>query len=203
MEPRAINHGTGPFEIFVVAIHHVIAEDHHLLVDQAFGLHVAMSNHERRPPHCYPPEAVLFLTWRLFGSLRGLRQTGRSFPDPGKSFAQTDRLPDMATDGPLRLKDRRVAALVAGALDQGENEYRLYERCAWVIMPNHVHVIMRPFRLLPEVMRWIKGSTARSANLLLERTGRPFWQYETYDHCVRNSDELNRVIRYIERNPVR
>jgi REP element-mobilizing transposase RayT len=72
-----------------------------------------------------------------------------------------------------------VADLVGGALDQGEHEYRLYDRFAWVIMPNHVHVVMRPFRPLPEVTRWIKGSTARSANLLLERTGKPFWQYET------------------------
>jgi REP element-mobilizing transposase RayT len=49
----------------------------------------------------------------------------------------------------------------------------------------------------------IKGSTARSANQVLDRTGKPFWQYETYDHCVHNKDELNKVIRYIERNPVR
>src|ERR1700722_9240932 len=80
---------------------------------------------------------------------------------------------------------------------------RAKERFAWVIMPNHVHVVMRPLRPLPAVMRWIKGSTAHSANLLLKRTGQPFWQYETYDHVIRNSDELNRVIRYVERNPVR
>jgi hypothetical protein len=45
--------------------------------------------------------------------------------------------------------------------------------------------------------------TARQANTLLARTGHPFWQYETYNHLIRNSDELNRVIRYIEGNPVR
>jgi putative transposase len=61
---------------------------------------------------------------------------------------------------------------------------------------------MRPFRKLSQVTRWIKGSTARSANLLLGRTGRPFWQYESYDRCVRDTNELNRVIRYVERNPV-
>src|SRR3984957_21080274 len=98
------------------------------------------------------------------------------------------------------LRDPRIAAVVADALEQGESEYRLYQRFAWVIMPNHVHVVIRP---LPAVMRWIKGSTAHSANLLLKRTGQPFWQYETYDHVIRNSDELNRVIRYVERNPVR
>jgi REP element-mobilizing transposase RayT len=69
-------------------------------------------------------------------------------------------------------------------------------------MPNHVHVVFQPFRKLPEVTRWIKGSTARTANLLLGRTGKPFWQYESYDHCIRNDTELNRVIRYVEANPV-
>src|ERR1700722_2531992 len=75
----------------------------------------------------------------------------------------------------LWLRDPRIAAVVADALEQGESDYRLYQRFAWVIMPNHVHVVMRPLRPLPAVMRWIKGSTAHSANLLLKRTGQPFW----------------------------
>jgi len=161
-----------------------------------------MSYHERNLPHCYPPGATLFLTWRLFGSLpRSL--VVRSSANPGKAFAQTDRLLDTAVYGPVWLKDVRIAALVAAALEQGEKEYRRYELLAWVIMPNHVDFVMRTSRPLPEVMRWIKGSTARSANLVLERTGKPFWQYETYDHCVRNAGELNRIIRYVENNPVR
>jgi REP element-mobilizing transposase RayT len=128
---------------------------------------------------------------------------GRSSANAGKAFAEADRPLDTAADGPLWLKDDRIAALAAEALERGEREYRLYERLAWVIMPNHVHVVMLPFRPLPEVMRWVKGSTARSANLVLERTGKPFWQYETYDHCVRNTDELNRIVQYVEKNPVR
>jgi putative transposase len=162
-----------------------------------------MSYHERTLPHCYPPGATLFLTWRLFGPLSRLQLPGRSAPNPGKAFAEADRLLHTAADGPLWLKDDRIAALVAEALERGEREYRLYERLAWVIMPNHVHVVMLPFRPLPQVMRWIKGSTARSAKRVLERTGKPFWQYETYDHCVRNTDELNRIIQYVEWNPVR
>jgi putative transposase len=162
-----------------------------------------MSYHERRLPHCYPAGATLFLTWRLFGSLPGLRLPDRSAPNPGKDFAHVDRLLDTAQNGPLWLKDERIAGLVAASLEEGATARHLYDLLAWVIMPNHVHVVMRADRPLPEVMRWVKGSTARAANLVLQRTGKPFWQYETYDHCVRNSDELNRVIRYVERNPVR
>ncbi len=115
----------------------------------------------------------------------------------------SDRELDAAASGPRWLLDPRIAALMANAIDQGANDYQLYELFAWVIMPNHVHAVIKPVRQLPVVMRWLKGSTARSANMLLGRTGKPFWQYETYDHRIRDTDELNRTVRYVERNPVR
>jgi hypothetical protein len=40
------------------------------------------------------------------------------------------------------------------------------------------------------ITRWVKGCTARRANLLLGRTGRAFWQDESYDHWVRKPEEL-------------
>jgi putative transposase len=162
-----------------------------------------MSYHERALPHCYPPDATLFLTWRLFGSLpRGFKDVDAS-PNPGEAFLRSDRQLDAATDGPRWLADKRIADQVVNAIEQGANEYRLYELFAWVIMPNHVHVVAKPNRPLPVVMRWLKGSTARSANRIMGRTGKPFWQYETYDHRIRNSDEFNQTVRYVERNPVR
>jgi REP element-mobilizing transposase RayT len=162
-----------------------------------------MSYHERNLPHWYPPEATLFVTWRLFGSLPHSRGEGNGLNPQrsGKAFVQNDRILDTATDGPLWLKDERIAELVAKALEQGDKEYRLYDLLAWVIMPNHMHVVMKPSRPLPVVMRWIKGSTARSANVILRRTGKPFWQYESYDHCVRSADELARVIRIYRKKP--
>jgi Transposase IS200 like len=69
-------------------------------------------------------------------------------------------------------------------------------------MPNHVHLLILPKVPVPILMRWLKGSTARSANLLLGRTGQPFWQDESYDHYARNSIQRDRIIAYIEENPV-
>jgi REP element-mobilizing transposase RayT len=57
-------------------------------------------------------------------------------------------------------------------------------------MPNHVHVILEPHLALPEIMRWLKGRTARKANQILGRTGSPFWQDESFDHWVRTAEEL-------------
>jgi REP element-mobilizing transposase RayT len=77
------------------------------------------------------------------------------------------------------LADTRVATGVAGALKAGERE-NLYELCAWVIMPNHVHILILPGASPQIITRRIKGRSAREANLLLGRTG-SFWQHESYE----------------------
>ena len=83
-----------------------------------------------------------------------------------------------------------------------ETPHNLYFLHAWVILPNHVHVILEPRLALPEIMRWLKGRTGRKANQILGRRGRAFWQDESYDHWVRTTKELNELIRYVENNPV-
>jgi REP element-mobilizing transposase RayT len=79
----------------------------------------------------------------------------------------------------------------------------LYDLRAWVLMPNHVHVLLRPNVALPRALMTTKSASARCANRILDRVRRPFWQDESYDHWVRNSAEEARIIRYIEHNPVK
>jgi REP element-mobilizing transposase RayT len=100
------------------------------------------------------------------------------------------------------LKDSRIADAVARAVLRGDEERHFYELYAWVVMPNHVHLLILPRSPVASIMRWLKGSTARSANLILGRTGQRFWQEESYDHYLRRSDQVNLTISYIERNPV-
>jgi type I restriction enzyme R subunit len=52
------------------------------------------------------------------------------------------------------------------------------------------------------IMQSIKRHTARKCNLRLGRRGR-FWQEESYDHWARDEDELERIIHYVEQNPVK
>ena len=70
-------------------------------------------------------------------------------------------------------------------------------------MPNHVHVLLLPKVNPSQLLKSLKGSTAREANRLLNRTGEPFWQRESYDHWVRNTQEWDKIARYIETNPVK
>ena len=69
-------------------------------------------------------------------------------------------------------------------------------------MPNHVHVLMLPGVELWKITHWLEGRTAMEANQLLGRTGEAFWQHESYDPWVRNQREFDRIVEYIEENPV-
>ena len=73
----------------------------------------------------------------------------------------------------------------------------------FVLMPNHMHVLLLPKIPPPRLLQAVKGASAREANRVLGLTGRSFWQRETYDHWVRSEAEWVRIASYIEMNPVR
>ncbi len=70
-------------------------------------------------------------------------------------------------------------------------------------MANHIHILLLPHIAPSHLLRSFKGASAREANRLLHRTGEPFWQAESYDHWVRDSEEQGRIVAYIENNPVK
>jgi REP element-mobilizing transposase RayT len=93
--------------------------------------------------------------------------------------------------------------MVVHAIRYGANTLNQYDLHAFVVMPNHVHLLCTPMVPLPHLTRSLKGITARRANAILGSTGKPFWQEESYDHLVRNSREFDKIKRYIEYNSVK
>jgi REP element-mobilizing transposase RayT len=76
-----------------------------------------MPFYRRHLPHWIPDNKTLFVSWRLKGSL------------PGQC-------------GPTWLQDNRVAQMVNETILHGDPvRYHLH---AWVIMPNHVHIVFDP-----------------------------------------------------------
>jgi putative transposase len=124
-------------------------------------------------------------------------------PSAGREFVQWDRNLDAASSGPTWLKDIRIANAVMQVILEAGNGRSLCELRAFVVMVNHVHVLVRPMVATAKLTQWIKGVSAKTANEILCRTGQQFWQHESYDHWVRTSDELAKIRYYIERNPVR
>jgi putative transposase len=121
----------------------------------------------------------------------------------GKRFASLDRELDLTRSGPMWLANPRIATVVVDTLFTARQQWKLCDLFVWVVMSNHVHVLLKPHKPLREVTRAIKSTSARQANLILSNTGQPFWQDESYDHWVRSDSEYESIARYIERDPVR
>jgi len=70
-------------------------------------------------------------------------------------------------------------------------------------MPNHVHLLFTPITNPVAILQSLKGGSAPAANKILNRTGQPFWQQESYDHLVRDASQSATITNYIPQNPVR
>ena len=157
--------------------------------------------HRRRLPHYYSVGQPIFVTWRLHGSL----PANRTFPPPstsGQAFVAMDRLLDNARTGPLYLRRPDIATVVVDAIHYRERE-RHYQLHSYVVMPNHVHLLMTPLADVSKVMQSLKRFTALESNRILGLTGNSFWQDESYDRLVRDHMEFQRIANYIEMNPVK
>ena len=91
---------------------------------------------------------------------------------------------------------------MVAALRKGETDWRSYQLHAYVVMPNHVHLLVTPHVMATRWLGPLKGFTAHEANRSLGTTGKAFWQDESYDHLVRDG-EFDRIREYIEWNPVK
>ena len=162
------------------------------------------SYYQRNLPHWHPEGRAIFLTWRLYGSLPRdfVRQMETLKEDPGKQFLVADLRLDAALTGPRWLSDRKIAGYAEGAIKRG-GELGHYVLHAHVVMPNHVHVLLTPRAPLHRITGGIKGVSARDANGALGRTGKAFWQDESFDHWIRNGAQFERIRTYIEHNPVK
>ncbi len=104
--------------------------------------------------------------------------------------------------GDYHLKDPRVAEMVQDSLLFYDGER--YVLSAWVVMPNHVHLLVAPAKdeELSVILHSLKSYTAHKANRILGRTGR-FWQRESFERYIRDYGHFQNVVAYIENNPVK
>jgi putative transposase len=121
----------------------------------------------------------------------------------GKAFLTVDRLLDNAVTGPLHLRRPELAALVLESIHYRDEVSRDYDLHSFVVMANHVHLLMTPLADVSKTMQSLKRFTARECNKMLGLTGHPFRQDESYDRLVRDQTEFDRIARYIEMNPVK
>jgi predicted solute-binding protein/REP element-mobilizing transposase RayT len=185
---------------------------------RALDKHGDIQRTRRNLPHWEQEGGTYFVTFRLAdavpaGLVKQWRQeveTWRKFhPEPWNAAASAEyrrRFLRPREDwldqghGSCLLRDSRAAEVVAQALRFFDEQRYCLD--AFVVMPNHVHVLVQPltgFHLRDIVHSW-KSYTARQLNRLLGRSG-TVWMQESFDRIIRDWDALVRCRAYITRNP--
>ncbi|MHB8520605.1 MAG: transposase [Limisphaerales bacterium] len=161
--------------------------------------------HERGyMPHRDEPGLTQFVTFRLADSfpesLRSEWEHLLKIEDDREQRARIESYFDQGR-GNCYLRRPEMAKLV-------EDNFRRfsgprYELRAWVVMPNHAHVLFRvgPVPMAEIVGAW-KKHTGRLANKILGKQG-AFWAEGYFDTFMRGSDHELTTVRYIERNPTK
>ena len=160
-------------------------------------------------PHFEGGEIPQFITFRLADSVPQelLRRWRRELAaeSAGDWEAAYRRRVELYLDqgyGQCYLRDPRVATMTQDALLHFDAA-RFHLR-AWVIMPNHLHLLLTPLpgHKISMIMHSRKLYTAREANKILNRAGQ-FWQRDYFDRYIRDEKHFKRAWEYIEQNPVK
>lgn len=151
-------------------------------------------------PHFDTPEVIQAITFRLSDSLpiEAMERIRTSFSDEDRT-AEVDVFLDGGY-GSCLLAQNKIADMVERALLHFDGDrYRLL---AWVIMPNHVHVVVQPAVPLAELLHSWKSYTGKAINRLIGGAG-VVWQPDYFDRFIRNQHHLHAAIHYVEYNPVK
>ena len=98
--------------------------------------------------------------------------------------------------------DVALGRLLVAELRSAQDD-ALVESLVWVVMPDHLHWLLVLKRgSVSELMRRVKGRSARRINSALKCSGR-VWQDGYHDRALRREEDILSVARYIVANPLR
>jgi REP element-mobilizing transposase RayT len=189
---------------------------------QGLDPHKPLTVYYRHLPHWRQDGATYFVTYRQADSLpqSKLRQleilkaeweSQHPPPQAIEAWEELSRLTMQRVEewldqgmGSCRLRDERAKKLVVEAMHHFDDQR--YELGGYVILPNHVHVILRPLepqtQPLETILQSWKRYTSRRINALFGVKGH-LWQEESFDRIIRDEEHLWRVIQYVGQNPAK
>jgi len=155
-------------------------------------------------PHRDQPGLTQFVTFRLADSFPvALRSEWKSLLEVEDVHERQEQLQTYLDkgNGECLLRHPELARLVEDSLRFSHGKH--YELRAWVIMPNHVHVLFKTGKasMSRAVGNW-KKFTAHEANKLTGKRGQ-FWFEDYWDTFMRDPGHELRTRQYIEANPVK
>ncbi|MCB1061541.1 MAG: hypothetical protein KDN20_01310 [Verrucomicrobiae bacterium] len=183
--------------------------------------------YRRHLPHWRQERATYFTTFRLgdslpasaiadFESIRKEWET-RHHPEPLNPQQTTDLAIELSRraehwldqgHGSCLFKNPDHRTIIENAMrffDTSAPSPR-YELGAYVVMPNHVHCLIRPLSAEEFPLETLEGSWKRFVSREINRlqgTSGSIWFQESYDRIVRDAEHLYRCLQYIGRNPLK
>jgi len=168
-------------------------------------------------PHFDSSAAIQPVTFRLADSLpreieKQLDCKRKALPDQAQDAERRDRIEGWldAGHGSCVLADPKVGALGQRAmLHHAGGKYELH---AWCVMPNHVHVLIKPHTSLGNIVKSWKSYTGRwvlgrwdelSIDDKHDNVPKQLWQREYWDRYIRDEAHYRAVVEYIHGNPVK
>lgn len=181
---------------------------------------IPLTVYVRHLPHWRQDGATYFVTFRLHDSLPQSRlnelsrikaEWERKHPPPHskkaleelakQNFERVELWLDQGY-GSCVLKEPQFAELTTNPMHHFDGQR--YELGCYVVMPSHVHCIVRPTdpqsQPLESITKSWKSHSGRTINDALGKSGE-FWQEESHDRIIRDEQHLWRTIQYIGRNP--
>jgi leucyl-tRNA synthetase len=178
-----------------------------------------IEKNRRNLPHWQQEAKEYFLTWRLADSLPQERlaeiEAARKERHQKQNTENSDADMDFEAElhdrqdrwldegsGSCVLRDKSIAQVVADALHHFDGQR--YDLESYVIMPNHVHVLLtlKPEEDLSKILHSWKSFTAKEINKRTGLSGQ-LWQEETFDRLIRSEAHERFVKDYIWENPTR
>jgi putative transposase len=99
---------------------------------------------------------------------------------------------------PFFRHDRWARLMLATINHYRETGYQLH---AFVIMPDHLHLLITPTESVEKSVQLIKGGFSFRAKRELEWNGQ-IWQPGFTDHRIRDEEDWSRHLEYIRTNPI-
>lgn len=200
---------------------------------------------KQKLPHIYPVGACFFITFNLFDAipkvyldkLKNIKDDAYERIAHRKDINDVERkllidavekqywtdyhdALDAMYKGTHLFKEKELAQIIVDKLRQYDGLY--YTLCAYVIMSNHVHILIdfkvqlennedeitpANYKNVDKVMQLIKGGSAKQCNDWLRdhdlMTYAHIWFAESYDRYIRNEQHYLNCMNYILNNPVK
>ena len=164
--------------------------------------------HARNLPHFDGVGVTQFVTFRLWDSIP--QEVIRQIEDELKDEkGNVDRIRSQRKEayldrgaGSCLLRETECAEIVRDSILFLNGKW--YELMAWIIMPNHVHLLVRfeEGQSLSKALHSLKSYTGHELKKLHPEMSH-IWQDESFDRYMRNEEHYRKTYQYIHQNPVK